>query len=98
MPCRPRVPCWEIAESFLSHRHYIFNLRANAVKCLVQRNERGERKPRGKRVALVKPDDLRALIERKGELGGFRIVADMISGLSDYMDSKDFRTAMDMLR
>ncbi|MFC1596567.1 type I-E CRISPR-associated protein Cas6/Cse3/CasE [Planctomycetota bacterium] len=84
-PCRPACPEWcppecfaakEIAESFLSHRHYVFNLRANAVKCLVQRNEQGERKSRGKRVALVKPDELRAWIERKGELGGFRIVAD----------------------
>lgn len=84
-PSRPVCPDWcrperfavkEIAKSFLSHRYYAFNLRANPVKCLVQRNERGERRRHGKRVPLIKPDELRAWLERKGEQGGFCIGAD----------------------
>lgn len=84
-PSRPVCPDWcppdgfavkEIANSFLSHRYYAFNLRANPVKCLVQRNEQGERQRHGKRVPLIKPDELRAWLDRKGEQGGFRIVAD----------------------
>lgn len=84
-PSRPLCPAWcppdhfavkEIPKSFLSHRYYAFNLRANPVKCLVQRNEQGERRRHGKRVPLIKPEELRAWLDRKGEQGGFRVVAD----------------------
>ncbi len=84
-PSRPTRPDWcppesfavrEIASSFLSHRYYAFDLRANPVKCLVQRNEQGERKRHGKRVPLIQADELRAWIDRKGQAGGFQIVAD----------------------
>ena len=46
----PTCPHWcppesfavrEIAPSFLAHRYYAFDLRANPVKCLVQRDEQG---------------------------------------------------------
>lgn len=82
-PREPARPPWclpecfavkEIAETFLSHQYYAFDLRANAVKCLVQRNDRGERLGRGKRVPLIDPQELRAWIDRKAEQGGFRIV------------------------
>jgi CRISPR system Cascade subunit CasE len=84
-PSRPTCPRWcmpdgfcvrEIAPSFLSHRYYAFDLRANPVKCLVQRNEKGERSRHGKRVPLVQPDELRDWIDRKGQAGGFRIAVD----------------------
>ncbi len=84
-PRRPSCPDWcppgcfavkEIAESFLSHPYYAFDLLANAVKCLVQRNERGERKRHGKRVPLIRPHELREWIERKAQQGGFRIIDD----------------------
>lgn len=84
-PSKPSRPDWcpsesfalkEIAPSFLSHRYYAFDLRANPSKCLVQRNERGERMKNGKRVPLIEPDELRAWIVRKGEAGGFRIIED----------------------
>jgi CRISPR system Cascade subunit CasE len=84
-PRRPDRPTWcpaacfavkEIAQTFLSHQHYAFDLRTNAVKCLVQRNDRGERMGRGKRVPLTDPKDLRAWMDRKAEQGGFRIVDD----------------------
>jgi CRISPR system Cascade subunit CasE len=99
---KPRLPTWcpengfsvkEIASSFLSHRYYAFDLRVNPVKSLAQRSPNGEillrddgKRVRSKRVPLVKPDELRAWIIRKGEVrcrvpitgqdvpGGFRIV------------------------
>jgi len=73
----------EIAASFLSHRHYAFDLRANPVKTIVQRGPNGEtllrsngKRKHGKRVPLVKPEELRAWIDRKADAGGFRIVKD----------------------
>jgi CRISPR system Cascade subunit CasE len=84
-PGRPSRPDWcppegfaakEIAPSFLAHRYYTFDLRANPVKCLVQRDGHGERKRHGKRVPLIRPDELRAWLDRKAQAGGFQIVAD----------------------
>jgi CRISPR system Cascade subunit CasE len=84
-PSRPCCPDWcpaggfevkEIATAFLSHRYYAFDLRANPTKCLVQRNDKGERLRRGKRVPLIRPDELRDWIDRKGQAGGFRIVGE----------------------
>lgn len=79
---KPVCPSWcededfsfkEISSSFLSHRYYVFDLKANPVKAIVQydengrplRQENGKRK-RGKRVSLVDPDELRAWLARKG--------------------------------
>jgi CRISPR system Cascade subunit CasE len=84
-PQRPIRPGWcppesfaarEVSPSFLSHRYYAFDLRANPVKCIVQRNGQGQRQRHGKRVPLIQPDELRAWIDRKGQAGGFQIVAD----------------------
>jgi len=100
---KPVCPQWcpvegfaanEISASFLTHRHYAFDLRANPVKMqLVARNADGEtvlgangKRKRGKRIPLVKPDELRDWLFRKGEVrsrdnstgqnipGGFRII------------------------
>jgi CRISPR system Cascade subunit CasE len=74
---KPICPAWcapemfvvkEIAPSFLEHRFYCFDLRANPTKRVAQGAMQG------KRVALFKPDDLRAWLDRKGQMGGFRIV------------------------
>lgn len=101
---KPTMPSWcspgdfdikEIAPSFLSKRHYAFDLQANPVKTIVQRGPNGEtlyrsngKRQSGKRVPLVKPDELRDWLMKKGEVrcrdqvtgqdipGGFRIVAD----------------------
>lgn len=89
---RPERPHWcpsdgfslkEIAASFLNHRNYAFDLRANPVKTIVQRGPNGEtlfrangRRKCGKRVPLVKPEELRAWLDRKGIDGGFRMVED----------------------
>lgn len=99
---RPVCPSWcpsdcfdvkQIPESFLSHRYYAFDLKANPVKAKVERDELGNplllpngRRKRGKRVPLVKQEELREWLIRKGMVrcrdpktgeeipGGFRIV------------------------
>jgi len=99
---KPARPQWchrdgfalkEIAVSFLTHRYYAFDLLANPVKTLVQRGPNGEtlfrpngKRKHGKRVPLVKPEELRTWLVHKGEFrcrdketgldvpGGFRIV------------------------
>jgi CRISPR system Cascade subunit CasE len=102
---RPPVePAWcshgrfelkEIAPSFLAHKYYLFDLKANPVKTKVQRGPDGEtlykangKRKSGKRVPLIKQDELRAWLVRKGKArrrdqrtgldvpGGFRIVTD----------------------
>lgn len=99
---KPVLPDWcpaddfavkEISPTFLSHRYYAFDLKANPVKTVVQRGSNGEtlfrsdgKRKSGKRVPLVKPDELRDWLIRKGATccrdqdtgsdlsGGFRIV------------------------
>lgn len=85
----------KIAPSFLAHRYYAFDLRANPVKAMVQRDANGEallgrngKRKRGKRVPLVKQEELHDWLVRKGKVrcqddetgvdvpGGFQIVED----------------------
>ena len=101
---KPERPHWcspdgfalnEIAATFLTHQYYAFDLRANPVKKLVQRGPKGEtllrsdgKRKQGKRVPLVKHEELRAWLIRKSKTrcrdkdtglnvsGGFRIVED----------------------
>ncbi|TWJ18390.1 type I-E CRISPR-associated protein Cas6/Cse3/CasE [Geobacter argillaceus] len=112
---KPVCPRWcstdgfdlkQIAETFLSHRFYAFDVRANPVRALVQRDESGQpllgengRRKRGKRVPLVKSDELRAWLVRKGEVrcrdnetgddvpGGFRIVEEKPLEISPMVES-----------
>lgn len=112
---KPVCPKWcpsdgfalnEIAASFLSHRHYVFDLRANPVKTIVQRGPNGEtlyrphgKRRSGKRVPLVKQDELRAWIIQKGKVrckdqntgldvpGGFRIPEDKPLEISPMVES-----------
>lgn len=112
---KPMRPAWclaedfalkEISPSFLAHRYYAFDLRANPVKALIEKDDDGKpivgpngKWKRGKRVPLVKSDELRAWLIRKGEVrcrdnttglnvpGGFRIVENKpldISPVSDH--------------
>lgn len=99
---KPICPSWclpenfslkEIAPSFLSHRYYAFDLRANPVKTISKRGLNDEilyrangKRKHGKRIPIVKIDELSAWIKRKGNIrcrdnvngadvpGGFRIV------------------------
>ena len=101
---KPERPQWcpvegfalkKISPSFLTHRYYAFDLRANPVKTVVQRGPNGEtlyrpdgKRKSGKRVPLVKENELREWLIQKGKArfkdqrtgqdvpGGFRIVED----------------------
>lgn len=89
---KPMRPPWcppdsfavkEISVSFLTHHYYAFDLKANPVKTLVQRGPNGEtllrsngKRKCGKRVPLVKPDELQTWLNRKAIAGGFQIVED----------------------
>lgn len=80
---KPSLPPWcpsesfslkEISPSFLSHRYYAFDLRANPVKTVVQRGSNGEtlfrangKRKSGKRISLVDPGELKEWLIRKGE-------------------------------
>lgn len=99
--CPPWCPsdCFavnEVSSSFLSHRYYAFDLKANPTKTIVQRGSNGEtlyrdngKRKHGKRVPLVKPEELRDWLIQKGKVrsvicrknepkielpGGFRII------------------------
>lgn len=112
---KPRRPLWcppegfalkEIAASFLSHRYYAFDLQANPVKTIVRRGLNGEtllrvngKRKNGKRVPLVKPEELGAWLIHKGKVrcrdqdtgldvpGGFRIVAEKPLEISPMMEN-----------
>ena len=112
---KPIRPLWcpsdgfalkKIADSFLSHRYYAFDLRANPVKTIVQRGPNGETllKPNGKRkcgkrVPMVKQEELRAWLIQKGKVrcldqctrsevpGGFRIVEEKPLEISPMTES-----------
>lgn len=112
---KPICPDWcpdkdfeprEIAPTFLSHRYYVFDLKANPTKAQVQRDADGQplmsangKRKRGKRVPLVDPAELRAWLERKGEVrcrdaqtgadipGGFRLVAERPLEISPMVES-----------
>lgn len=65
----------EIAPSFLTHRYYAFDLRANPVKTIAQRGPNGEtlfqtngKRKHGKRIPLVDQEELRAWLIHKGSV------------------------------
>lgn len=80
---KPARPVWcpsedfelnEVVPSFLSHRYYAFDLRANPVKTIVRRGPNGEtlykangKRKSGKRVPIVESEELRAWLIRKSK-------------------------------
>lgn len=74
--CRPdHFNRKKISGSFLSHQYYVFDLRANPVKTIVQRGPNGERlllpngkRKSGKRIPIVDQDELRGWLEQKGRV------------------------------
>ncbi|KJS29924.1 MAG: hypothetical protein VR64_18170 [Desulfatitalea sp. BRH_c12] len=94
---KPSRPPWcpvegfalkKIASEFLSHWYYAFDLRANPTRCMATQGFSGEngKTQRGKRVPLVKHDELRSWIIKKGKVrckdkitgldvpGGFKVL------------------------
>lgn len=73
--CRPE--CWQgpkpIAESFLSHQHYRFQLCANPTRKVKAFDPDGSERRNGRREPLRTREELSAWIRRKGENGGFAV-------------------------
>jgi len=67
-----------IPEDFFAHPRYRFSLLANPTKKLRMDNADGSRKKNGRRVPLVKREDLTAWLQRKAEAGGFTINPDSL--------------------
>ena len=86
---QPSCPRWcsperfvvkQISPSFLSHRHYAFDLVACPTKAIAQRGKEGEplvgpngRRQRGKVQYISNPQELHEWLVRKGVEGGFEI-------------------------
>lgn len=73
---KPICPNWcsrenfklkEVAPSFLAHRYYAFDLRANPTRKLVQRDSTGKRL-KGKRIPIVDHEELRTWLIQKGKI------------------------------
>jgi CRISPR system Cascade subunit CasE len=65
----------KVASSFLTHKHYAFDLRTNPVKTIVQRGPNGEtllqpngKRKHGKRIPIVRCEELCAWLTRKGQV------------------------------
>ena len=81
-PAAPSKPDWcptdcfqtkAIPEDFFTAARFRFSLLVNPTRKLVVRNEAGERKKNGRRIAITKREDLIAWMQRKAEAGGFDI-------------------------
>jgi CRISPR system Cascade subunit CasE len=66
----------EIAPSFLTHRYYAFDVRANPTKRLSNRTVESTNPGPGKRIPLTKPDELRDWLRRKGAASSFAVRED----------------------
>jgi CRISPR system Cascade subunit CasE len=79
-PEAPVVPDWgswevkKVANSFLSHDHYLFQVRANPTIKRVVRDTAGERKKNGRRTGIYDPEGLQAWIRRKALQAGIEIL------------------------
>jgi len=80
---KPERPVWcaesafeirPIAESFLGHGHYAFDVVVNPTKRLVVRDEDGNKRKNGRRVALTRPEELTQWFDQKALQCGFRRV------------------------
>lgn len=68
---------WEIkpvADSFLAHDRYLFQVRANPTVKRVVRDTEGTLKRNGRRTAIYDADGLRTWMERKAQQAGFELL------------------------
>lgn len=63
----------KVPESFLSHKRYRFQLRANPTQKLKIDKRDGQKKANGLRAPIVNEQELAAWLARKAESGGFSI-------------------------
>jgi CRISPR system Cascade subunit CasE len=76
-PAPPGWGVWEVkavADSFLDHDRYLFQVRANPTVKRVVRDEAGERKKNGRRTAIYDSQELCAWMERKASQAGFEML------------------------
>jgi CRISPR system Cascade subunit CasE len=79
-PESPVPPAWgrwrvkKIADSFLSHDHFMFQVRANPTTKRVVRDDTGERKKNGRRTGMYDAAALLAWITRKARQAGAEIL------------------------
>jgi CRISPR system Cascade subunit CasE len=77
---RPLLPEWgawqtkQVAETFLSHDRYLFQLRANPTVKRVVRDKEGERKKNGRRTAIYDAQELQEWLGRKADQAGFNLL------------------------
>ncbi len=64
----------EIAQTFLGHDRYLFQVRANPTIKRVIRDNAGGKKKNGRRTAIYDPAGLRSWIERKAQQSGFEVL------------------------
>jgi CRISPR system Cascade subunit CasE len=63
-----------VSAEFLTHRHYRFDMRVNATRCIKRFDSDGHRQKNGRRVVIADRDELGDWLDRKGEQGGFRVL------------------------
>jgi CRISPR system Cascade subunit CasE len=79
-PEPPTVPDWgswevkAVADSFLSHDRYAFQIRANPTIKRVVRDAAGGRKKNGRRTGIYDPQELNAWIRQKALQSGIEII------------------------
>lgn len=76
-PAQPDWGTWEVkavAQGFLDHQRYLFQVRANPTVKRVVRDDAGERKRNGRRTGIYGPEDLHAWMERKASQSGFEML------------------------
>jgi CRISPR system Cascade subunit CasE len=80
---KPMRPDWcpedawaiaEISPEFLKKKYYRFDLRANPTRKVTKLDDEGNKTKNGKRVALLKPEELRGWLERKAGDSGIRLL------------------------
>lgn len=77
----------QIKPEFLGHRHYRFDLRANATRKVTKLTVNGGPNKNGRRAVISGEQELRAWLDRKATQGGFRMVTDpplVIDPRTDY--------------
>ena len=88
-PVEPVKPDWlpagadvwktkPIPENYFKHGRYRFQLRVNPTKKVKSFGPDGQPKKNGRRVPLVKREDLVEWLKRKGDAGGFKVEEDSL--------------------
>lgn len=100
-PIEPSRPVWcpsenwktkRIPESFFAYHRYMFQLCANPTKKVAKEGPDGSRMKNGRRVPLVKREELVEWIRRKGCQGGFAVDEATLRTFSrgrEYFQKKD---------